>query len=96
MGVGPIQVVHLKIFQSKTYRKDLDWLHFDELLVQEKPRAYDQQFYIPISVGYPTHPTDKWEHQPRHTNSISFKSVWSIYRDQRQQNFISESKLLSI
>ena len=28
--VEPIELVQMNIYQSKTYRKDLNWLHFDD------------------------------------------------------------------
>ena len=35
--VEPVEPVQMNIYQSKTYRKDLSWLHFqDELRVPER------------------------------------------------------------
>ena len=49
--VKPVELVQMKIYQSNTYRKDLNWLHFDnEPRVQEKQQLKDQQSCISVFV----------------------------------------------
>ena len=70
------------ICQSNTYKKDLNWPHFDvESQFQKKHQLYDQQFSILVSVAYPTCPSSNQVHQPRHGNSCLCKAVWQTYRD---------------
>ena len=55
--VKPVELVQMKIYQSNTYRKDLNWLHFDnEPRVQEKQQLKDQQSCISVFVTYLTIP----------------------------------------
>ena len=55
--VEPVQSVHMNIYQSNNYRKDLSWLHFDdEPRVQERQQVKNQQFCISVFVAYPTIP----------------------------------------
>ena len=54
----PAQPVQTNIYQSNTYRKDLNHLHFDdEPRVQEKQQGKDQQSCISVFVVYLTIPT---------------------------------------
>ena len=40
--VEPVQPVHINIYQSNAYRKDLSWLHFhDEPIVQKRQQKED-------------------------------------------------------
>ena len=42
----------MNIYQSNTYRKDLNWLHFDdEPWVQGRQQVKDQQSYISVFVA---------------------------------------------
>ena len=50
--MAPVKPVQINIYQSKTYRKDWSWLHFDdEPWAQERQQVKDQQFYISVFVG---------------------------------------------
>ena len=43
--------VEMNTTQSNTYRKDLDWLHFNNNpMVQEKQQVQHQQSFKPMSV----------------------------------------------
>ena len=54
---GPIHPVQINIFQRNAYKRDLDWLHFDNKpKVNEKRKVYGQQPYITVSVAYPAFP----------------------------------------
>ena len=56
--VQPAEPVHLNIYQSNTYRKDLSWLYFNnEPMVQKRQQVKDQQSCIFASVAYPTIPS---------------------------------------
>ena len=47
-----IQSFQMKIFQTNTYKTDLDWPHFNnERRVQEKQATQYIQFNVPISTG---------------------------------------------
>ena len=77
MKVEPVQPVHMNIFQSNTYRKDLLWLHFyDEPMFQERPQVKDQQCCISAFVAYPIIPSSNYEHKPKHDNSIPYMVIW--------------------
>ena len=53
--VEPVEPVEMNIYQSNIYRKDLNWLLFDnEPRVQERQPVKDQQFCISVFVAYPT------------------------------------------
>ena len=39
---------------------------------------------MPVFVAYLTFPDSRQEHQPRHDNSIPYKTVWQIYRNTEQ------------
>ena len=61
----------MNIYQSSTYTKNLNWLHFDdEPRVQERQQVKDQQSCVSVFVAYPTSPSSGYEHQPGHDNSI--------------------------
>ena len=48
-----VEPVLKNIYQSNTYRKDLNWPHFgDQPRVQEKQQVKDQQTCIFIFVAY--------------------------------------------
>ena len=50
----PVEPVQMNIYRGKTYRKDLNWLHFgDEPRLQERQQVKDQQSCISVSVAYP-------------------------------------------
>ena len=54
--VEPIQLAHINIYQSNTYRKGLSWLHFhNEPRVQERQSVKDQQSYRPVHVAWLTY-----------------------------------------
>ena len=73
------------IYQSNTYRKDLNWSHFDdEPRVQEKQQVKDQQSCIIVFVACLTIPSSNKGHQPRHDNSIPYMGIWEIYRDTKE------------
>ena len=75
--VEPVEPVLKNIYQSNTYRKDLSWTHFDNVLrVQEKQQVKDQQSCISVFVACLTHPSSNWGHQPRHDNSIPYMGIW--------------------
>ena len=64
------------IYQSNTYRKDLNWSHFDdEPRVQEKQQVKDQQLCIIVFVACLTIPSSNKGHQPRHDNSIPYMGI---------------------
>ena len=49
----PVQPIQMNIYQSNTYRKDLNWLYFnDEPRVQERQQVKDQQSFISAFVAY--------------------------------------------
>ena len=51
----PVEPVQMNIYQSNTYRKDLNWINFDnEPRVQEREKVKDQQSWISIFVAYLT------------------------------------------
>ena len=51
----PVEPVQMNIYQSNTYRKDLNWINSDnEPRVQERERVKDQQSWISIFVAYLT------------------------------------------
>ena len=51
----PVQPVQMNTCESKTYREDLSWSHFDdEPMVQERQQVKDQQL---IFVAHPTIPS---------------------------------------
>ena len=53
-----VQPVQMNTYQSYTYRKDLSWLHFDDMtMVQDRQQLKDQQSCISIFVAYPTIPS---------------------------------------
>ena len=73
----PVEPVQMNIYQNNTYRKDLNWLHFDdEPRVQERQQVKDQQSYIFVSVAYPAIPSSNSEHLPIHGSSIPYMAVW--------------------
>ena len=56
--VETIMPVQMNIFQSKTYRKDFSWPHFDnEPKVQEWQQVKDQQSYTSVFVAHLTIPS---------------------------------------
>ena len=56
--VEPVDPVQMNIYQSNTYRKDLNWQHFDdESRVQERQQGKNQQSCISIFVAYLTIPS---------------------------------------
>ena len=56
--VESVQPVQINIYQSNIYRKDLSWLHFDDVpRVQERQEVKDQQSCISVFVAYPTIPS---------------------------------------
>ena len=57
--------------QEKTYAGE----RYLNLRVQEKQQVKDQQYFILLSVAYPTYPSSNQEHQPRHGNSILCRVV---------------------
>ena len=92
----PVQPILKNIYQSNTYRKDLRWPHFnDEPRVQEKEQVKDQQPCLFVFVACLTIPSSNQGYQPRRDNSISYMSVWQIYRDteQRQEKETSQNEL---
>ena len=92
----PVQPILKNIYQSNTHRKDLRWPHFnDEPRVQEKEQVKDQQPCLFVFVACLTIPSSNQGYQPRRDNSISYMSVWQIYRDteQRQEKETSQNEL---
>ena len=88
----------MKTYLSNTYRKDLNWLHFDdEPMVQERQQVKDQRSCISIFVPYPTILSSNQEHQHRHENSIPYVVVCQIYRyteqSQEKESLQNESRL---
>ena len=80
----PVKPAQMNIYQSNTYRKDLNWLYSDdEPRIQERQQVKGQQLFISVLVAYPTIPSSNQEHLPRHDNSIPYIAVW--YRDTEQQ-----------
>ena len=74
--VEPIEPAQMNIYQSKTCRKDLTCLHFDnEPNVQGRQQVKDQYSYISLFVVYLTIPSSGWEHQPKYDNSIPCTAV---------------------
>ena len=54
----PVKPVLKNIYQSNSYRKDLDWLHFDdEPRVQVKQQVKDQQSCLFVFVASLTIPS---------------------------------------
>ena len=54
----PVEPVLKNIYQSNSYRKDLDWLHFDdEPRVQVKQQVMDQQSCLFVFVASLTIPS---------------------------------------
>ena len=54
----PVKPVLKNIYQSNSYRKDLDWLHFDdESKVQVKQQVKDQQSCLFVFVASLTIPS---------------------------------------
>ena len=54
----PVEPVLKNIYQSNTYRKDLNWPHFDhEPKIQEKQQEKDQQSCIFAFVACLTFPS---------------------------------------
>ena len=75
----PVEPVLKNIYQSNTYRKDLSRPHFyDDSKVQEKQQAKDHQSCIFIFVACLTIPSNNYEHQARHDNSIPYVGIWYI------------------
>ena len=73
----PIEPVLKNICQSNTYRKDLNWPHFDvEPRVQEKQQVKDKQSCIFVFVACLTIPSSNKGHQPTRDNSIPYMGVW--------------------
>ena len=60
--VETVQPVHMNIYQTKPYTKNLNWAETQQLM--------DQQSDIPVSVDYPTYQNSNWDYQPRHDKSI--------------------------
>ena len=94
----PSQPVQFNIDQKNTYRKCLDWLHFNkESRVQEKKQVKDQQSYIFFSVAYLTYATYNWKLQSRHDDSIQCRALSQIYRNktqpQKKETTLNESML---
>ena len=84
--VDPLEPLQMNIYQSNTYIKDLSWLHLnDEPRVQEKQQVKGQQSYISVFVVFLTIPSNNYEHQPRHDNSILYKAA--VRYTEIQSNF---------
>ena len=80
-----VKLVLTNIYQSNTYREDLNWLDFDnEPRVQEKQQVNDQQFCVFIFAACVTISSSNQRHQPRLDNIIPYMDVWQIYRDIEQ------------
>ena len=94
----PVEPVMKNIYQSNTYRKQLNRSHFDaELSIQEMQQVKDEQSCLFIFVAFLTIASRKQGHQPRRDNSIPYIVVWYIYRDtkqpQKKATLQNESKL---
>ena len=75
----PVEPVLKYIDQSNTYRKDLNWPHFDdEPRVQEKQQVKDQQSCISVFVACLTNPSSNWGNQPRRDN-INFEHISHLF-----------------
>ena len=62
--VEPAELVQMNIYESNTYRQDLNWLHFDdEQSIQERQQMKDQPSCISIFVAYPTIPSSNLNDQ---------------------------------
>ena len=92
MEVEPVQPVQMKIQQSNTYRKDSNWLYYDDepWIKQSYIQQWYvsiQQWYVSIPVAYSTYPRSNWEFRPRDgprdNNSILY-ATWYIYRYKEQ------------
>ena len=80
-----VEPIQMNIYQSNTYRKDLNQVHFDdEPRVQERQQVQDQLSSISVFAAYLTIPSRNLEHQLSHDNNISFMAIWLIYRDTEQ------------
>ena len=67
----------MNIYQSITYRKNLNWLYFNNKpKIPERQQVKDKQSCISVSMVYLIYASSKEEHQPRNDNSISTKGVW--------------------
>ena len=92
----PVKPVQMKIYQSNIYRKYLNWLHYDDDPSVQKKQLKEQQSYISVFVAYLTYPCCSQVHQPRHGNSIPYKTIWWIHKDRVQpkefRNFIVRIK----
>ena len=81
----PVEQVQMNVNKSNTYRKDLTWLHLDnDPRVQEGQQVKEQQPFISVFVAYLTFSRNSQDYQPRYDNSISYKTIWKIYRDTGQ------------
>ena len=91
----PVESVQMNIYQSNTYRKDLNWLYLNEPMVQERKQWKSQQSCISVFVAYPTIPSSNYEHQPRHDNSIPlcpYGRFIEIQSNLGEKNFIEQIK----
>ena len=60
-GAEPVQPVHMVIYQSNTYRKDLTYF-YDDQRPKERQQLFDQQSHIPTFVTYLIYPSSSYEH----------------------------------
>ena len=74
--VEPVESVLKNIYKSITYRKDLNWPHFDDdPRAQEKQQVEDQQSCIFVFVACPTIPSSNCGNQRRRDSSIPYMGV---------------------
>ena len=87
------QVSQFKQYQINTYRKDLNWLHFDnEPRFQDQQQVKNQQSYVSNFVAYLKYPSSSQNNQLRCNNSTICKSVGQLYRDKKQSQKKETSK----
>ena len=74
--VEPVVLVLNNIYQSNTYRKDLNQPHVDdEPRVQEEQQVKDQHSCIFVFIACLTIASSNLGHQPRCDNSIPYMGV---------------------
>ena len=93
-----VQPVQMKIDQIDSYRKEFDWLHFDdEPRVQENQWVKEREPYILISVVHLRFPNGCYEQQHGYDSSVPCKVIWQLYTDkeqhQEEENLYNESRV---
>ena len=77
---------------TNTYRRDLSWLHFEDVpRVQEKQQVKEQNSYIPVFVDYLTYPIQVAAGRNSPDMKMVFNARSYVIRKDKEQHQVKET-----